>query len=670
MATATLAPNFPRTLDAYRERLSATFGYSEFRGGQAEVLSALPDHDVVAVMPTGSGKSLCYVLPALAVGRTVVVSPLIALMQDQVEGLRAAGVPASFINSHLGRDEQNARYLAFVRGETALLYVAPERFANERFVEGLRRLGVHLLAIDEAHCISEWGHDFRPDYLALGAVRAQLGNPRTLALTATADARVREDIRKRLEFASDALEVISPIDRPNLRFVVERVQTDADRDSWVRRYVTAHEAESGIIYVGTRRAADDVSADLRRVGVRAEAYHAGLERERRAETQRRFTLGTTPVIVATNAFGMGIDKPDVRFVIHYHLPPRPEAYYQEAGRGGRDGDPAECTLLYTARDRARQQHFIDQAYPDERQVRETWRRWLEASQDGGGELAVAGDRLQADSDADGYGAILGALRASELLAPTGLKLLSTDPMAPINVQVIEDRRHQAEARLAEMIEYAETPGCRRALLRRYFGEQPPARCGNCDNCLSDEEPPYPDDLYADLVALRDRIGERAGRDALTVMTSRTIRELATHRPASEPALLEVWGIGPGRIRWFGNDLLRAIAAWTAEHPDARPAARASTAARERRVERVRIDAGPDDPASAGLYRRLREWRSERARREGVPAYTVFSDRTLRELAAMRPSDMASLLQTWGLGSSRAARFGTELLAVIERGDAE
>ncbi|MCC6236949.1 MAG: ATP-dependent DNA helicase RecQ [Dehalococcoidia bacterium] len=665
MATTAHAPDFPRTLDAYRERLQRTFGYSQFRGSQGDVLDALADHDVLAVMPTGSGKSLCYVLPALEVRRTVVVSPLIALMQDQVEGLRASGVPAAFINSHIGRDEQNARYLEFIRGDSALLYVAPERFANERFVEGLRRAGVHLLAIDEAHCISEWGHDFRPDYLALGAVRERLGNPRTLALTATADARVREDIRRRLGLGADAIEIVSPIDRPNLRLSVVHVPNDAERDSWLRRYVVGREGASGIVYVGTRKATEDVSADLRRVGVRAEAYHAGLDRERRAETQRRFTLGTTPVIVATNAFGMGIDKPDVRFVIHYHLPARPEAYYQEAGRAGRDGDPAECCLLFSSRDRARQQHFIDQAYPDERAVRNTWQRWLEASRDRGGDLATEGDRLQADSDSEGYGAIVGALRDSGLLAPTGFTLLSTDPMAPIDTQAIEDRRHQAESRLAEMIEYAETPGCRRALLRRYFGEQPPPRCENCDNCLTDEEPAYPEELYASLAAIRDRTAARSERDALTVLTSRSIREIATRRPADESSLLEVWGMGPARVRWFGREVLAAVTAWEAAHPDA-PRPTRATPRTPRLLERDRGSVAPrtNDPAATELYRRLREWRAERARTEGVPAYTVFSDRTLRDLAATRPRDVAGLLQTWGLGSSRVARFGAELLAVI------
>ena len=656
----------PRSLEVYRERLRAVFGYPDFREGQAEVLAAIAERDVLAVMPTGSGKSLCYVLPALEVGRTLVVSPLIALMQDQVEGLRSAGVAASFINSNLGRDEQNERYIDFVRGRIALLYVAPERFANARFVEGLKRAGVNLLAIDEAHCISEWGHDFRPDYLSLGSVREQLGFPRTLALTATADARVRGDVLQRLGIAGTAAEVVSPIDRPTLRLSVQHIQTDADRDTWLRRYVAAHEGQAGIIYVGTRKAADDVAEDLRRIGVQAGAYHAGLERERRSDTQRRFTLGTAPVIVATNAFGMGIDKPDVRYVVHYHLPARLEAYYQEAGRAGRDGDPAECTLLYSNRDRSRQQYFIDQSYPDERGVRETWQRWLEASEASNGDLLASGGRLQVNSDADGYGAILGALRASGLVSPTGLQLLSTDRMAPIDTRDLEERRRQAEARLAEMIEYAETPGCRRALLRRYFGEQPPARCGNCDSCTEDAESPYPEDLFATLIELRDRVAERAGRDALTVLTSRSIRELATHRPASEGALLEVWGMGPARVQWFGADLMRAIAAWEANHPEAAaPPKRGRPAPRIQRQAGAPSEAMPDDPSTAALYRRLREWRGERARRDAVPAYTIFSDRTLRDLATTRPSSMAALLQTWGLGSSRAARFGKELLAVLE-----
>ena len=361
-------------LDRYREELRARFGYPEFRDGQARVLAALEGADVLAVMPTGSGKSLCYVLPALEVGRTVVVSPLIALMQDQVESLQAAGVAATFINSNLNRGEQNQRYQAFIRGETQLLYVAPERFANPLFTSGLAKAGVELFAVDEAHCISEWGHNFRPDYLQLGEIRERLGRPRTLALTATANPQVRRDILERLGLSGAAHEVVTTVDRPNLTFAVVPLAGMPERRQWLIDYMSERRGQSGIIYARTRRNVEEIAQALQAAGLKAEAYHAGLDRVHRSAVQRRFTVSETPVIVATNAFGMGIDKPDVRFVVHVQLPPRIEAYYQEAGRAGRDGDPATCTLLYARRDRAAQQRFIDMEHPDDETVRDAWQR--------------------------------------------------------------------------------------------------------------------------------------------------------------------------------------------------------------------------------------------------------------------------------------------------------
>jgi ATP-dependent DNA helicase RecQ len=652
--------------------MDATFGYPEFRGRQAEVLGLLAERDVLAVMPTGSGKSLCYVLPAIEGARTLVVSPLIALMQDQVEALQAAGVAASFINSNLTRDEQNARYLDFVAGRTALLYVAPERFANERFVAGLRQAGVHLLAVDEAHCISEWGHDFRPDYLSLGPVRQRLGSPRTLALTATADERVRGDIVERLGIA-DGRVVVSPIDRPNLRLSVVHAPNDEDRRTWLRRYVAEHEGDSGIVYAGTRRSAEEIAESLRHIGVRAEAYHAGLDRARRAETQRRFTTGQTPVIVATNAFGMGIDKPDVRYVVHFHLPGRLEAYYQEAGRAGRDGDPAECTLLYARRDRARQQRFIDRAHPDDAAVRDVWVRWVERQrsviESDGGDLNAIGRAVAPDVDIEGFAAIIGALRDSGLVAPVGLQPLSMDPSARIDTSEVAVRRRQAEARLGEMVEYAETSGCRRAVILRYFGEQPADHCDGCDNCLGTADaaaPEYPEDLYDSILELRDRIAKGSGRETYTVFELRTARELATYRPRDEASLLNTWGIAQTRADWLGADLLHVIAEWEAAHADAPPPPDQPPSVQRSRAPEDRLEQPPtDDPEFGRVYRLLREWRAERSRADGVPAYTLFSDRTLRELAATRPTTPEALTGVWGLGRSRVERFGRDLIAVIE-----
>ncbi|MCB9492084.1 MAG: RecQ family ATP-dependent DNA helicase [Dehalococcoidia bacterium] len=664
--TAPGAP-LPHSLDHYRARLRETFGYPDFRGGQSRVLESLADRDVVAVMPTGSGKSLCYVLPALEVGRTVVVSPLIALMQDQVEGLQASGVPAAFINSNLNRDEQNKRYLDFIQGRTPLLYVAPERFQNQRFVAGLREAGVNLLAIDEAHCISEWGHNFRPDYLQLGTVRERLGMPRTLALTATANPQVRRDIAARLGL-DGAAEVVTTVDRPNLTLAVERIDRVEDRVQWVIDYAKRRPGLAGIVYARTRRSVEDIAQAMRDAGVKAQAYHAGLEREVRSAVQRRFTVGEVPVIVATNAFGMGIDKPDVRYVIHVNMPGRLEAYTQEAGRAGRDGDPSECTLLYARSDRRFQQGFIDEAHPSDEQVRQTWQRWVQIADPNTGRLPFA----VADDD-PGYGMIVSALRQSRLLDPIALRITSGRDDAPIDTSGIARHRAYAEGRLREMTEYAETTGCRRGVILRYFGEEAPERCERCDNCLGRHEGAEVDavaeDLYDRLLDLREAIARQGDRDPYRVFENRTAREIATYRPRSVDALQAIWGIGSKRASWFGRDVLAIVDEWEREHPEATPApalpAQTSLGSRSRSAADEGPEVRPDDP----LFQALRAWRSERAKAEGLPAYTVFSDRTLRELVTVKPRNVHALLGVWGLGESRVERFGPELVRVIREAEA-
>ncbi|MDA1001740.1 MAG: RecQ family ATP-dependent DNA helicase [Chloroflexi bacterium] len=671
-AGAPAPARLPTELYRYRQRLRDTFGYPDFRDGQATVLSALATSDVLAVMPTGSGKSLCYVLPALEVGRTVVVSPLIALMQDQVEGLQAAGVAATFINSNVGRDELNRRYADFIAGRTSLLYVAPERFANARFTEGLRRAGVNLFAVDEAHCISEWGHNFRPDYLLLGAIRARLGNPRTLALTATANPRVRRDVLARLGLSGRAQEVVTTVDRPNLLYSVHSIGSPADRTRWVIDYAQARPGQAGIVYARTRRSVDELASALQAAGVQAAAYHAGLGREERSTVQRRFTVGDLPVIVATNAFGMGVDKPDVRYVVHFNMPARLESYYQEAGRGGRDGDPAECTLLFAPSDRRVQQRMIEQSHPDAAAVRDTWRRWVTLARSSDGRLPSG----LADGDVERFAITVAALRHSGLIEPVALSLTSLDPDAAIDLSSITEHRAYAEARLREMSEYAETDHCRRALILRYFGETPEESCERCDICLgtaTTERADYPSDLFEGLLDLREQIARQSGRDPSRVFELRTARELAEQRPRTREQLLAVWGMGERRADWFGRELVAAIDEWNAAHPDAPPpsvappasgrrssggsgrAARSDRDARDPGIEAVR-----DDP----LFDALRRWRSGRAREDGVPAYVLFSDRTMRELVAVRPGSRDELLGVWGLGEARVERFGEALLGVI------
>ena len=728
VAPAAPAAQLPSDIERYRELLRERFGYPDFRPGQAEVLQRLASDDVLGVMPTGGGKSLCYVLPGLEVGRALVVSPLIALMQDQVEALQAAGVAADYINSTLSAREQQRRLADFTEGRTALLYVAPERLANPRFIAVLQRHGVRLLVVDEAHCISEWGHDFRPDYLELGAVRAQLGEPRTLALTATADATVRRDILARLGIAG-ASEVVTSFDRPNLRLAARQIDSPAERLDWLVRYVRERHgqrgslasegaqrgilasegaqrgilasegaqrgslasegaqrgslasegaqrgilapegAQSGIVYARTRRNVDETAEALQAAGIDAAPYHAGMSAGRRSTTQRRFTTGETPLIVATNAFGLGIDKPDVRFVVHLGMPGRLEAYYQEAGRAGRDGEPAECTLLYARRDIGLQRRFISQAHPEDEQVRRAWQRLVELQR-------FAPDRpLSPRAAADegggeGWPVTLAALRACGLVEPGALRLTTLDARAPLDTRPIAERRRYAESRLSQMVEYAETSGCRRALVLRYFGEQPPdADCGGCDNCTDaagrPQAPDYPLELFEAILELRARIARDSGRPPYTVFEERTAREVATYRPHDDAELLATWGMGETRVRWFGAQLLGLVRAWEAEHLDApspspRPAPKQT--ARRRRAEAA--EAGPEVAFDDPLFERLRAWRRERSRVDGVPAYTFFTDRSARELAARRPDSREALLGVWGLGDARVEAFGDELLALI------
>ena len=354
--------------------LREAFGHEGFLPGQERALeAAMADRDLLVVMPTGSGKSLLYQLPALLDKRlTLVVSPLIALMKDQVDELQRRGLAATFINSSLSLDEQRERLRACARGEVRLLYVAPERFRSGAFCDMVSRVEVGRMAVDEAHCISQWGHDFRPDYRRLKELRAHIGNPRVSALTATATPRVQDDIIESLGLSRDEVEVIvQGFDRPNLALSVERASTDVAKDEFLANFIES-EKGSGIIYVGTRKAAEDVADKLRPVEPTAIAYHAGLEPHQRSAAQEAFLSSRARVVVATIAFGMGIDKADVRFVVHYHYPASVEGYYQEIGRSGRDGHPAKCVLLYSAGDRGLREFFIDLAYPSRELVEDVY----------------------------------------------------------------------------------------------------------------------------------------------------------------------------------------------------------------------------------------------------------------------------------------------------------
>jgi ATP-dependent DNA helicase RecQ len=340
------------------------FGFEDFREGQRDVISAiLEGHDTVVVMPTGGGKSLCYQLPAMMLeGATIVVSPLIALMKDQVDALQARNLPATFINSSIDFEEQKARLQGVRRGAFKLLYIAPERFRSAHFVEALKSAQISLFAVDEAHCISTWGHDFRPDYLRLRAALERIGRPQAVALTATATPYVRADIIEQLAL-QEPRAFVSGFDRPNLSINVTHTQKEREKITRIRALAAKHEGGSGIIYTSTRKSVEKVASRLKTAGLSVVAYHAGMEDGTRSGAQDEFMSGRTQMIVATNAFGMGIDKPDIRFVAHYHLPGSIEAYYQEIGRAGRDRLSSDCELLFNYADKRTQDYFIEGSYP-------------------------------------------------------------------------------------------------------------------------------------------------------------------------------------------------------------------------------------------------------------------------------------------------------------------
>ena len=568
------APHDPRGLAPARELLREVFGYAEFRPGQAEVIaSVLAGRDTLAVLPTGGGKSVCYQLPALLLdGLAIVVSPLLALMKDQVDALARNGVAAAAINSTVPRDEQTAILRDAAEGALRLLYVAPERFQDGRFTAALRGVRVSLLAIDEAHCISQWGHDFRPSYRDLGGVRARLGDPPIVALTATADPKVREDIAARLGLR-DADVRVAGFDRPNLRFHAVRVKSQKEKLERVAELLEALGGEaSAIVYCATRKRVESLTEALQRRRVRCARYHAGMAEDDRARIQNAFARDSLRVIVATNAFGLGIDKPDVRLVVHHDLPESIEAYYQEAGRAGRDGDPAECVLLFAPRDRGLREFFIELSHPPPAIVLEVYRALVRH----GGERALIDDLLGAEEETPGVNAAVQALVDSELAERRGrfARALRPDGEDAIDLAGLEAHRAHATGNLDAMQAYAESATCLRARLLGYFGERAPARsCGACGPCMAPARQRRPDadaeaPLFMELRALRRRLAEEEGVPPFVIFSDATLHDMVARRPADERALLAVHGVGRVKAERYGEAFLAIVRA--SADADARP----------------------------------------------------------------------------------------------------
>ena len=563
------------SLTAASRVLRDVFGYGEFRPGQPEVIaSVLQKRDTLAVMPTGGGKSVCYQVPALLdeSGMTLVVSPLLALMKDQVDALRAMGVNAAAVNSTISVDEQRQVLAAAAEGRVRLLYVAPERFGNAGFMAALRGLPVALLAVDEAHCISQWGHDFRPSYRDLGSVRARIGSPPIVALTATADPRVRDDIVQRLELHNPTVHVAG-FDRPNLRFEVARVSNLKEKFEGITNQLRELKDESAIVYCGTRKRVEEITDSLQRARIKCARYHAGMADDDRKRIQEAFARDTLRIIVATNAFGMGIDKPDVRMVIHHDMPDSLESYYQEAGRAGRDGDPATCTLYYGPRDRQLREFFIDMAHPEASRVVQVYQQLAGFS----GQRVHIREVMNGD-DEPGLNAAIQSLIESGLAGRAGYSVWATRPngQGDIDTAGLEEHREHSFHKLDAMENYARSRTCLRSRILDYFGdsEHEPA-CGNCGPCISGTETHEElvsgaeDDLFRELRETRRAIADRDGVPPFVVFSDATLRDMAKRRPRNRVEMLGVSGVGQVKYERYGEAFLSVLKATAAPVPERR-----------------------------------------------------------------------------------------------------
>ncbi len=653
----------PRALAPARKVLADVFGYHEFRPGQPEVIaSVLAKRDTLAVMPTGGGKSVCYQVPALLApeGVTIVVSPLLALMKDQVDALRQDGVEAAAINSTMPREEQ-ARVMSEAQaGRIPLLYVAPERFGDGAFMAALRSVHVGLLAVDEAHCISQWGHDFRPDYRDLGSVRPRLGNPPMIALTATADPLVRDDIVERLQLR-DAVVHVAGFDRPNLRFDVVRVKSIKEKQELIAAKLKNLGEESAVVYCGTRKKVEELTEYLQRQRIRCARYHAGMEDGDRRRIQEAFARDSLRIIIATNAFGMGIDKPDVRMVLHHDLPDSLESYYQEAGRAGRDGEPADCVLYFSARDRGLREYFIDLSHPEAHMVVGVYRK-LVANE---GRRTHIRD-LMDEEDQPGINAAVQALVDSGLAGKQGYMAWATRPGGEeeIDTAGLEAHREHAVKKLDAMQHYAESRTCLRARILDYFGEtEHNAACGNCGPCIAppaqtiggvDEEE---DRLFHALRAVRRRFADEANVPPFTIFSDATLHEMARKKPRTRFELLAVSGVGNVKYDRYGEAFLavtRSAAGAAPTTPAPSPAA-VRAAAAEREVPIRARNGKVIAPSTRRTLELLREGESIEsiARQRGLSPQTI-TQHVVDLLLAEELDDISEWVDTITLGRIRKA----------------
>lgn len=634
------------------EALTRYFGYDSFRPGQQGIVEALlAGHDVLGVMPTGAGKSVCYQIPAaLSPGATLVISPLISLMRDQVDALNDLGMPAAFINTTQTPDEQAMVFAQAAAGQIKLLYVAPERLETGRFRDFAARTPISLIAVDEAHCVSQWGQDFRSSYLGIGDFIAGLPQrPPVGAFTATATERVRQDIVGLLGLRNPAV-TVTGFDRPNLYFDVVKLETKY-KAAWVARYVADHPDESGIVYCATRKTTEALADTLNQMGHPAVAYHGGMSPDAREVAQRDFITDKVPVVVATNAFGMGIDKSNVRYVIHHNLPESIEAYYQEAGRAGRDGEPSRCTLLWNESDIVTRRRLLDNDYENER-------------------------------------------------------------LTPEEQEIVR----QSKRRLLDgMVGYCRTTDCLHRYMTRYFGQElsPNAgsaagediaadssqsgRCGACSNCESTFETIDVTRVAQAISRCVHDVGQRVGSGKIVkILRGSRAQDLAWLNPERMPTFGMLKDVNEARVRdvlsQMATDGYLSIA--EGRMPIVMFGARAAeTAAPDfhyeiKRVERKSAAAGsgrsggvadtadsanvpgdalglyiPDDDEES-LFQKLRELRRTIAQEIGKPPYIVFSDKTLRDMARIKPITNAQFLAVNGVGQHKLDLYGKRFMEAV------
>ena len=634
------------------EALTRYFGYDSFRPGQQGIVEALlAGRDVLGVMPTGAGKSVCYQIPAaLSPGMTLVISPLISLMRDQVDALNDLGMPAAFINTTQTPDEQAMVFAQAAAGQIKLLYVAPERLETGRFRDFAARTPISLIAVDEAHCVSQWGQDFRSSYLGIGDFIAGLPQrPPVGAFTATATERVRRDIVGLLGLRNPAV-TVTGFDRPNLYFDVVKLETKY-KAAWVARYVADHPDESGIVYCATRKTTEALADTLNQMGHPAVAYHGGMSPDAREVAQRDFITDKVPVVVATNAFGMGIDKSNVRYVIHHNLPESIEAYYQEAGRAGRDGEPSRCTLLWNESDIVTRRRLLDNDYENER-------------------------------------------------------------LTPEEQEIVR----QSKRRLLDgMVGYCRTTDCLHRYMTRYFGQElsPNAgsaagediaagssqsgRCGACSNCESTFETIDVTRVAQAISRCVHDVGQRVGSGKIVkILRGSRAQDLAWLNPERMPTFGMLKDVNEARVRdvlsQMATDGYLSIA--EGRMPIVMFGARAAeTAAPDfhyeiKRVERKSAAAGsgrsggvadtadsanvpgdalgsyiPDDDEES-LFQKLRELRRTIAQEIGKPPYIVFSDKTLRDMARIKPITNAQFLAVNGVGQHKLDLYGKRFMEAV------